>query len=385
MSNQKQNLNPAGPALLFIPDISGFTDFVTNTEVSHSRHIIEELLEILVDTNEIGLEVNEIEGDAILFYRFGTAPTAAELLHQVQKMFIRFHTHLKKYHTHRICNCGACRTAHDLTLKFVAHYGDISVNTIKQYQKLFGSDVIVAHRLLKNDIPHHEYALFTQNLVRACPKWVDIDTTSWAPVQHSQQTYDSGPVSYCFLSMSPLLDIIPDPATEDFSIAGVRKHVLHKECTIEAPIDMVFNVVSDLPWRSKWIPGTLEKVVDMNSQLTQSGQTHRCMAKGPVLVAHDFRTESNTITFTETDAKKTHCTVYTLKKISEDSTHIQADVFLKKNPIMQLMFKLMMKKQFSAVMGEAFVNLNNYCKSLAAQGKEHPYWVVLEERQVVAA
>ena len=58
----------------FIPDISGFTRFVNETEIDHSRLIIQELLEILINSNQIGLEVSEIEGDAILFYKFGESP-----------------------------------------------------------------------------------------------------------------------------------------------------------------------------------------------------------------------------------------------------------------------------------------------------------------------
>ena len=60
--------------LLFIPDISGFTRFVTETEIGHSRLIIQELLEVLINANESGLEVSEIEGDAILFYKFVQDP-----------------------------------------------------------------------------------------------------------------------------------------------------------------------------------------------------------------------------------------------------------------------------------------------------------------------
>ncbi len=37
-------------ALFFIPDISGFTNFVNNTELEHSIHIISELLELLIDS-----------------------------------------------------------------------------------------------------------------------------------------------------------------------------------------------------------------------------------------------------------------------------------------------------------------------------------------------
>ena len=53
--------------LIFIPDISGFTRFVNETEIEHSRLIIQELLETLISANSIGLEISEIEGDAILF------------------------------------------------------------------------------------------------------------------------------------------------------------------------------------------------------------------------------------------------------------------------------------------------------------------------------
>ena len=70
--------------LLFIPDISGFTRFVHETDINHSRLIIEELLEILINANQIGLEVSEVEGDAILFYRFGDSPPLEEVYKQVE-------------------------------------------------------------------------------------------------------------------------------------------------------------------------------------------------------------------------------------------------------------------------------------------------------------
>ena len=53
--------------LIFIPDISGFTRFVNEMEIDHSRLIIQELLEILINANQLGLVVSEIEGDAIYF------------------------------------------------------------------------------------------------------------------------------------------------------------------------------------------------------------------------------------------------------------------------------------------------------------------------------
>src|SRR5688500_20320658 len=76
---KKNHVDMETKGLLFIPDISGFTRFVTDMEIEHSRHIIQELLEILIDSNEIGLEISEIEGDAILFYKFGQSPDLQQL------------------------------------------------------------------------------------------------------------------------------------------------------------------------------------------------------------------------------------------------------------------------------------------------------------------
>ena len=44
--------------LIFIPDISGFTRFVSQIEIEHSRNIIQELLETLVQANQIGLTIS---------------------------------------------------------------------------------------------------------------------------------------------------------------------------------------------------------------------------------------------------------------------------------------------------------------------------------------
>ena len=94
--------------LFFIPDIGGFTKFVTGTEVKQSQHIVKELLELLVDANQLGLQVAEFEGDAVLFTRAGAPPPLADLLGQARRMYVDFHSHLKTFEAMRICQCGAC-------------------------------------------------------------------------------------------------------------------------------------------------------------------------------------------------------------------------------------------------------------------------------------
>lgn len=82
-------------SLLFIPDISGFAQFVQNTEIEHSQHVISELLEVLIDANTQQLKLAEIEGDALFFYKENEIPSQEKLLAQIETMFTAFYSHLK--------------------------------------------------------------------------------------------------------------------------------------------------------------------------------------------------------------------------------------------------------------------------------------------------
>lgn len=149
--------------LIFIPDISGFTEFVTSTEIRHSNHITRELIEVILDSNNLDLKVSEIEGDAVLFYKQKDVPPFTELSELIKRTFLNFHSYLKVIERDRVCQCGACSTASNLSLKFIVHYGEYNVVPIQTFAKLMGSDVILAHRLLKNSIEANEYSLFTDN------------------------------------------------------------------------------------------------------------------------------------------------------------------------------------------------------------------------------
>ena len=152
--------------LVFIPDISGYSRFVNETEIEHSHIIIQELLEVIIEANHIGLVVSEIEGDAVLFYKFGEPPSLATLYKQVENMFCMFHRRLIAQQLRRTCQCDACITAVNLTLKVITHYGEFKEYAVANFKQLIGKDIILAHQLLKNDIEHHEYWLVTQSLLQ---------------------------------------------------------------------------------------------------------------------------------------------------------------------------------------------------------------------------
>src|SRR5450432_3169534 len=213
--------------LLFIPDISGFTRFVNQTDIEHSRLIIQELLEVLINANQIGLEISEVEGDAILFYKFGECPQLEELYKQVEKMFCEFHKSLIAYDHRRFCQCTACVSAIDLTLKVITHYGEFTGYNVKNFNKLIGKDIIVAHQLLKNDIEQHEYWLVTKSLLQDN---APADFTQWMNWNSSSQQTGSGEIPFQFTQLSQLKnEISPEPFTQLGLAKKVKMISLSKE------------------------------------------------------------------------------------------------------------------------------------------------------------
>jgi hypothetical protein len=97
----------AEQATILIPDISGFTDFTSATEIDHSSHIIAELLELIVASNGTGFTLAEIEGDAVLFYRKGVPLSRAQLVDQCLRIFSNFHQRLMVIERDTVCQCGA--------------------------------------------------------------------------------------------------------------------------------------------------------------------------------------------------------------------------------------------------------------------------------------
>ena len=185
--------------LLFIPDISGFTKFVSNIELIHSQRIIRELLELLIDENQLGFEISEVEGDAILFYKFGNSPDLSLVYEQVEKMFSAFQKYI--HEEHKDCDCKACVTAVDLSLKIITHYGEFTAYKVKNFQKLIGRDVIIAHQLLKNDIDNNEYWLVTQSLMNDdLPK----DFRMWMNWHKGAKQTGNDEVRFYYTSLSQL-------------------------------------------------------------------------------------------------------------------------------------------------------------------------------------
>jgi hypothetical protein len=350
--------------LIFIPDISGFTRFVNETEIEHSRFIIEELLETIINSNELDLNVSEIEGDAILFYKYGNPPNVHQLVRQVEKMFTEFHKQIRNYEHRRLCQCSACINAVDLSLKVIIHYGEFSSYRVKEFSKLLGKDIIVAHQLLKNDIQNHEYMLVTDRIpakeeLNQLPGWVNWNA--------GKKITESGEIPYNYSMLTPLKEsITPDPVPELESSRKTKVVTASREFNID--IIRLLATIGRYSERGSWQDG-VQKVEQVTDKIPQLGTRHRCvMEKGTGIVHYSkFSYVADKIIVGETNERKTGSTYYILEKKGDQTTTLTLEYYINKNPLGRLFFDLTRKKKVFNSFEKSLANLERHLQTRELQ------------------
>ncbi|MDO9376490.1 MAG: DUF2652 domain-containing protein [Ferruginibacter sp.] len=256
-------------ATILIPDISGFTEFMTTTELAHSSFAINMLIDAIITAVGEEYEVSEIEGDAVLLIRKGPPPTQQQVMDICLKIFNAFHYQRKWMQQYTVCPCGACRAVSNLTLKFVVHHGPLAEIRVGKFTKQSGTEMIVAHRLLKNSIDNHEYLLVTEKLLDH-----QVDKTSLLEMEwnSSFEEYPSiGKVQFRYTSLAEARKLVPDPPVP---VSYEPDDTRFLTIPIAANFQDVYMTVMNIPGRPDWVPG-LQKV-EQDQPAVFIGSVHLC-------------------------------------------------------------------------------------------------------------
>ncbi len=181
--------------VLVLADISGFTEFVTTTAIEHGPPIIAELLEEVIGEISPPLEIQEVEGDAV----FALGPDAAmapgrRLLDVLESAFAAFRNRRQELAADESCDCAACRNVGVLDLKIVVHHGRFLRQEVGGRSQAAGPDVILTHRLLKNDVARRAYLLLTESALQ----WAEVDASASGMWPHTERYEHLGDV-HCFV------------------------------------------------------------------------------------------------------------------------------------------------------------------------------------------
>jgi hypothetical protein len=182
-------LSAAQPTCFLIADISGYTGYLADVELDHAQDILADLVGAVVTALRPNFRLAKLEGDAAFTFATVEKVDGSMLLDTIERCYFGFRRRRRDVRQATSCECNACVRIPDLDLKFVVHHGSAIHQKIAGRQELLGSDVIVAHRLLKNEVVEklgiNAYALISQKCIDAS----DIDPAALGMRQHTE-TYD---------------------------------------------------------------------------------------------------------------------------------------------------------------------------------------------------
>jgi hypothetical protein len=260
---------------LLLADISGYTKYLTGVELDHSQDILADLLGVVVGHLQGSLHLAKLEGDAVFcFGPDGEAADGAALVTLAEGCFFAFQEKLRNIKNLTTCPCDACLRIPDLTLKFLVHHGEYVIHDVLGNRELVGTDVILAHRLLKNEVTEQTglrgYALFT----KACIERFGIDPSATGMTEHTESYDDVGEVPGYLLDLE----------------ARWREEKERRVIRVEA-MDALIDLTGELPappevvweWltspskRQLWQPGVVRVDQDNPRGVPGVGTTNHCV------------------------------------------------------------------------------------------------------------
>jgi class 3 adenylate cyclase len=182
-------ISAAQPTCFLIADISGYTGYLADVELDHAQDILADLVGAVVTALRPDFRLAKLEGDAAFMFMTAETVDGSMLLDTIERCYFGFRRRRRDVRQATSCECDACVRIPDLDLKFVVHHGSAIVHRVAGRQELLGSDVIVVHRLLKNEVVEklaiNAYALISQQCIDAS----DIDPAALGMREHTE-TYD---------------------------------------------------------------------------------------------------------------------------------------------------------------------------------------------------
>jgi len=242
--------------LIVLGDVSGYTEFIATTELEHSREILAELLSTICECALGNLKIAQLEGDAVFW--LCDEPNVG-LVDILKEKFVEFHRRLRFMTLATTCPCRACASIGALTLKFVVHRGSYVRQTVAGSDHFVGSDIVLAHRLLKNTVPSREYILLTESALAVL--------VADGAVPHEEVVEHLGSIPGAYVEISGLRGRALAERTEHLEPHEAQAHFKR---LFDVPVDRVRVAMRDESLRG----ATEHFAVYDDTQRLEAGMTH---------------------------------------------------------------------------------------------------------------
>jgi hypothetical protein len=223
----------------------------------------------------------------------------------------------------------------------ITHYGEFTPLNVQQFNKLIGKDVIVAHQLLKNDIPQHEYWLVTNELDDQ-----PAELTQWMHWNKSSKETESGEISFFYTQLGSLKKDIQKPSIQPELSKKIKVLSVSRDYDIDIKT-LCYSVVH-FEFRHQWQVG-IKAIDEVEHFLPGIGSRHRHVldsgkTESMYISSFDYDPEGKTI-FSETNERDKTSLCFVAEKTGEHSSRLTLELYLQPNIFKQVLFNSLEKKK----------------------------------------
>jgi len=257
-----------------IADITGYTQYLSGSELDHAQQTLTALLNLLIAHTKPPLVISRLAGDAVISYGLREGfPSGQVFVEMIEDTYLSFRRLLELMVRNTTCPCNACRNIGSLDLKFFVHYGEFAVQRLDAHDELVGSDVNMVHRLTKNHVTEatglKAYTLYTRAAIDQLGLAGELDQFITL-----EETYEHLPPVQIFVQdMHPVWDAKRDA----LQVRIAPDNELYRlETAIAAPREAVWNYFVQPEHFNVLLGGDRTAIVQRKRGRVDVGSVYQC-------------------------------------------------------------------------------------------------------------
>lgn len=257
-----------------IADITGYTQYLSASELEHAHEVLQTLLELLIQHTRPPLIISRLAGDAVISYGLRDNFLAGQtFLEMIEDTYVAFRKAIDLMVMNNTCQCNACANISNLDLKFFVHYGAFTRQHLDQHDELLGADVIVIHRLLKNHVTEktgcRAYALYTDAAIRQ----LGIEDVCSAMTAHIETYEHLGEVKTWIQNMHPIWKAKRETLKIEIPHDQI---VAQQSAEFPVPAEVVWDMLADPEYRSPFLNAVKQNILHRQHGRIAPGSAFQC-------------------------------------------------------------------------------------------------------------
>jgi len=257
-----------------IADITGYTAYLSDSELEHARQTLTDLLELVVEQTRPPLTVTQLEGDAVLSYALEEGfVTAQTFLERIEETYVEFRRAIDLMVLNNTCKCNACANVSALDLKFFVHHGSFAIQPVGDIRQLVGTDVNLVHRLLKNSVTADTGVRAYLLLTEAAADALGLESGAEGMVSRREGVPDFGEIPVMVKDMHPAYDERTEVERHLYDPDDV---LMALSIEIPVPLEQVWDYFNQTRFRNLAIGSDRYELEKRKAGRVTSGSIYNC-------------------------------------------------------------------------------------------------------------